>query len=137
MISSHRTPPIAIMFPYRGYSASTSLGKQEGVDKESNKKWHAIKKVMSLTQILLSTFYCNSIFIPSWFVMRPCYTEKQKEHIKERSYQCIWNDCIIFAQKYYNSTTLSMWVFYTTCVPKNSLCLCLKMWFFIYFDVMW
>ena len=26
----------------------------------------------------------------------------------------------MFAQKYYNSTSLSMWVVYTTCVSKNS-----------------
>ena len=30
--------------------------------------------------------------------------------------------CIIFAQKYYNSTTLSVWVVYTyTCVSKNTI----------------
>ena len=26
----------------------------------------------------------------------------------------------MFAQKYYNSTNLSMWVVYATCVSKNS-----------------
>ena len=38
-MSSHRIPPNSnIMYLYRGYSASTSLGKGEGVDEESNKK---------------------------------------------------------------------------------------------------
>ena len=31
------------------------------------------KKVMSLRQILLYTFFCKSIFIPSWFLIKPYY----------------------------------------------------------------
>ena len=31
---------------------------------------------------------------------------QQKEHIQESAYQYIWNNYEIFAQKYYNSTTL-------------------------------
>ena len=38
MISSHRIPPIAIMYLYRGHSVRASLGEREGVDEESNKK---------------------------------------------------------------------------------------------------
>ena len=37
MILSQRIPLIA-MYLYRGHSASTSLGRREGVDEESNKK---------------------------------------------------------------------------------------------------
>ena len=57
---------------------------------------------MSLTQILLCTFCCNSIFILPWFVIKLWwfYSEQQKENI-----QRIWNNYIIFAQKYYNSTS--------------------------------
>ena len=46
MISSHRIPSIAILWififinQYYDHSASTSLGKGEGVDEEINKKWH-------------------------------------------------------------------------------------------------
>ena len=41
MISSHR------MNLYRDHSASMSLGKGEGEDKESNKKWHIKEDVQS------------------------------------------------------------------------------------------
>ena len=70
-----------IMYLYRGHSAGKSIGKGEGDYKESNRKWHRkegvqSKKIISLTQILLCTFFCNSVFIPSWFVMKPwCYSE--------------------------------------------------------------
>ena len=76
------------------HSASASLEMGEGVNKKSNKKAlkgeRAVKKVISLTQILLCTFFSNSIF-PSWFPMtfRQYYSERQKEHIQERAYQCI------------------------------------------------
>ena len=36
------------------------------------------------------------------------YSEQQKELIEERAYQCIWNNYVKFAQKYYNFTTLTM-----------------------------
>ena len=49
------------------------------------------------------------------------YSEQQKEHIQEKAYQFIWNNYVIFAQKYYNSTTLPTWVVYATCVSKNSI----------------
>ena len=78
---------------------------------------------MSLSQILLCTFFSNSIFIPSWFLIKPWqyYSEQQKKHIQERAYQCLWNKYITFAQKYHNSTKLSMWIVYATCVSKNSI----------------
>ena len=53
-------------------------------------------------------------------------SEQHKEDIQERAYQCIWNGYMIFTQKLYNSTTLSMWVVYlcwlfiNTKVSKNS-----------------
>ena len=67
-----------------------------GVDKESNNKCHRKEGVQSKkwfsSQILLYTPFCNSFFIPSWFLMKPWwyYSEKQKEHIQEGAYQCIW-----------------------------------------------
>ena len=72
MISSHRIPPIPI-YVSSSHSASPSFGKGEGVDEESNKKaWkgeRAVKKVISLTQIPLFTFFCSSIF-PSGFLIK-------------------------------------------------------------------
>ena len=32
--------------------------------------------------------------------------QEQKAYIEEKSYRRIWNNYIIFAQKYYNPTTL-------------------------------
>ena len=48
---------------------------------------------MSLSQILLSTFLCNWIFIPSW----------NREDIQERTSHWISNNNIIHAQIYYDS----------------------------------
>ena len=60
VVLSHRIPPIAI-YVSSGHSASASFGKGERVGKESNKKaWkgeRAVKKVISLTQIPLCTFF--------------------------------------------------------------------------------
>ena len=80
--------------------------------------------MMSLTEILLCTFFSNSIFL-SWFLIKPwwSYSEQQKEHIQEgAAYQCIWNNYIIFAQKYYNSATLSMWVKFSKISIKMKNC---------------
>ena len=81
----------------------------------------SVKKVVSRTQIFLCNFFSNWIFIPSWFLIKLWwyYSEQQKKHIQERASQCIWNKDLIFAQKYFNSTTLSMRVVYTyMCVWK-------------------
>ena len=51
--------------------------------------------------------------------------------MQERVYPGIWNNYIIFAQKYYNFTTFSIPLLYTTCVSKNSIFL--DMWFFYLF----
>ena len=60
------------MYLYRAHSVSTSLGKgEEKATKSDIDGGRAIKKVMSLTQILLWTFFCNSIFIPSWLLIKP------------------------------------------------------------------
>ena len=59
--------------------------------------------------------------------------QQQKEHIQEIAYQCIWNNYIIFAQKCYNSTTLSMWIVYKHVCVKIQLCL--KIWFSTFFDI--
>ena len=50
------------------------IDKREGVDEKRYKKWHKKEgvqpqKVISLTQILLYTFICNSIF-PSWVLIK-------------------------------------------------------------------
>ena len=51
-----------------------------------------------------------------------------------KSLPIIWNIYIKFAQKYYSSITLSMWVVYEPWVSKNLMCL--KMWYFTFFDIM-
>ena len=90
--------------------------------KSDTERRRAVKKLMPLSQICLCIFFSNSIFISSWFLMKSCKycSQQQKKHIQERAYQCIWSNYIMFAQKYYNSTNLSMWVVYATCVSKNS-----------------
>ena len=69
MISSYRIP--SILYHVLSHSARTSLGKGNGVDKESNKNWNrkeaVSQKMMPLTQILLWSFFCNSVFNIFWF----------------------------------------------------------------------
>ena len=100
-IITHYTTHRNIMYLCKGHSTSTSIGKGEGVDKESSKHWHRNKDMMFLSQIiLLCTFLCNWICIPSW----------NREHTQERASQYIWSNYLIFVQKYCNFTALSMWV---------------------------
>ena len=68
MMSPHRIPPKAILCVFKGAIQQRHLGGEENtVDDESNKRLNRkkgvqLKKVMSLTKILLCTFaqkYCN------------------------------------------------------------------------------
>ena len=63
------------------------------------------------------------------------FQRAKKEHIQERAYQCIWNNHIMFWQKYYNFTTLSMWVVYKYVVSKNSIVLKDVVLYFHWHDV--
>ena len=77
------------MYLYRDDSSSTSLGEGVGVEEESNKKYIERRAYSQnsnvLTQMLLRTFFCNSISIPSWFLMKlwPYYSKQQKDYIQE------------------------------------------------------
>ena len=79
---------------YRGHSTSTSLGKGEGEDKESNRRLHRKEGVQSKKDVphtISSTyfFFCNSIF-PSWFLMKLShYIEQEEELMQERACQYI------------------------------------------------
>ena len=109
---------------YRDHSASTSLGKGEGVDEKSNKKWHRKegaqpKKWCPAYNFFYVLFFVTQSLFLLGFSSSPD-SKQQKEHIQESTYQYIWNNNKIFSQKYDNSTTLSMWVVYIKCVFKNS-----------------
>ena len=117
-LTSHRIPSIATLCIFiEAIHQLRHLGR--GVVKKATKteveRRACSQKVTLLSKILLCTFFFNLSFIPSWFLikLRQDYSEQQKEHIQEKAYQCIWNTYIIFPQKYYNSTTLPMWVVYT------------------------
>ena len=73
MISPHRVLPIAILSIFiRAIQQVRHLLERfhlEGVEQRKEQKiiqkgGLAVKKVISLTQVLLYTFFCNSIFIP-------------------------------------------------------------------------
>ena len=112
------------MYLYSGHSANASLEKGEGVNKESNKEWHRKEGVQSKKWCFSHKFfYVLFLVTQSLFLLGFSWSpdniiaSKKRAH---RGYHCIWNNYIMFARKYYNSTNLSMWVFYTTCVSKNS-----------------
>ena len=86
-----------IMYLCWDHSSSISFGKenrQRKQQKMTKKGDMQSKKWCLFTQILLCTFFCNSIFIPSWFLIKlwQYYSKQQKEHIQEKVYQCIWNN---------------------------------------------
>ena len=107
------------MYLYKDHSARTSFGKEEGVDEKSNKKWHRKDGVQSEKRCP----YPSKHFFSETQSLCLLGFSWSPDNIKvsNRAYQYIWNNHIIFAQKYYNFTTLSMWVVYATCVPKNSI----------------
>ena len=112
------------MYLYSGHSAIASPGKREGVNKESNKEWHRKGDAQSKKWCPSHKFfYVLFLVTQSLFLLGFSWSpdniivSKKRGH---RGYQCIWNNYIMFAQKYYNSTNLSMWVVCTTCVSKTS-----------------
>ena len=68
MISSHFQSNI--MNLYRDHSASTSLGKREGVDEESNKNWHRKEGVQSKKWYPSHKFFYALFSVTqSWFLL--------------------------------------------------------------------
>ena len=142
-IITHNTNHRIIVYLCRAIQQVRHLGRGTE-NEESNRKLYRTKegvqskKVISLAQILLYTFFCDSIF-PSWFLMKLWwyYSEEEVEHIQERAYQYIWNNYIINTEKYHNFTYLSMWVVYTYIHVPLKIKLYLKMWFSTSFDITW
>ena len=104
------------------------MSLRKGSRKRKQEKWHRkeslqSKKVVSLTKTFLCTFFCSSIFIPYWFLIKlwKYYSNKKNTPKKKPTSISEITSYIIFAQKYYNSTTLSMWVVYTHMLSKNSI----------------
>ena len=115
----HRKPPIAILCIFIGaIQQVTHLGR--GVDEESNK--NAIerrvcsqKSDVPHTNSSMHFFLYRNLY--SFLVSHKAPIISQRA--TKKAYQCIWNNYLIFTQKYYNSTTLSMWVAIHMCVSKN------------------
>ena len=106
----------SIMYFYWGHSVSPSLGKGSRWRRQQKMTWKGrrlVKKVMPLTQILLCTFFCNSIFFTSWFLIKLWqYFNKKKNTSKKKPTSVPEVAYVTFAQKYYNSTTLFVWFVY-------------------------
>ena len=103
---------------YRDHSASTSLGNGEGEDEESNKKWHRKEGVRWKKWCFSHKFLYVLSSVTQFLFLLGFWSSP---HIQECAYQYIWNNYKTFAQKYYNSTTLSIWVVYAKYVSKNSI----------------
>ena len=111
------------------------MSKRDGVHEKSDKKWHknswcAAKKVMSFTQILLRTFFWNSI-LPSSFLMmlRQYYSKQQEKHIHE---PISVFDITIYLHKNTLIQLLCQYG-YIHCYTYT----CLRIWFSTSFDIMW
>ena len=107
------------MFLYRDHWTSMSLGKGEGIDDKSDKNyigrrtWDQ-KKWCPSNNLMYFFLGLNLIFLVWSSVQRLT----RKAH--PRVYQCIWDNYVILAQKYHNSTTLSIWVVYAY-ISKNAI----------------
>ena len=112
---------------YRDNSASTSLGKGEGVDKEKHKKWHRKEGVRwkmwcpSYKFLYVLFPVTQSLFLLGFSSSPGNITASIKTSTSKKVPISIPEITQIFAQKYYNSTTLSIWVVYTKCVSTNSI----------------
>ena len=113
MISSHRVTPILIL--------CIGLFRKYVAWEKGERRWRSSKKIsrvnfsmifFSLTQ--LNLYFCLASH-EALIISQPATKRAHPKGV----YQCIWNIYIILEQKYYNSTTLSMWVVYHTCVSKN------------------
>ena len=62
--------------------------------------------------------------------------QRASRKIYLRAYQCIWDNYIIFAQKYYNFTTLSIWVVYTSLVSKSAIVPKYMIFYLLWYNVM-
>ena len=106
----------SIMYFYWGHSVNPSLGKGSRWRRQQKMTWkgrRAVKKVMPFTQILLCTFFCDSIFFTSWFLIKLWqYFNKKKNTSKKKPTSVPEVTYVTLAQKYYNSTTLLVWFVY-------------------------
>ena len=113
------------------------LHLERRVDKESNKKWHRRDGMQSKKGCLLHIFPLFFFVTQSLFLLGSSESSdnitKSNKKSTSKAYQCIWNNFIIFAQKYYSFITLSSGLFIDTCVPKNSI----KIWISTSFDIAW
>ena len=123
-----------IMNLYRDHPASTSLGKEEGVDEEMHKKWRRKEDVRWKKWCLSHKFLyvshkflyvlfpvTQSLFLLGFSSSPGNITASIKTSTSKKVPISIPEITQIFAQKYYNSTTLSIWVVYTKCVSTNSI----------------
>ena len=85
--------------------------RKEGVE---SKKWFLSHKFFyvpfSVTQ---------SLFLLAFSWVPDNFRASNKKSTSKKKPTSVFE--IIFAQRYYNSATFSIWVVYTTCVSKNSI----------------
>ena len=83
------------------------------VDEESDKKLHRKEDVWSKKSCPSHTSMCFFLWLNlSFLVWSSDITASWTTKAHPRAYQCIGDNYVILAQKYCNSTFLSMWVVY-------------------------
>ena len=92
------------------------LGHSRVVDKEGNKMWHR-KEGMQSKNSSRCTFFCNSTFIPSWFLIKKKSTSKKKLTSASEITMSIGHKNIIIPLLW------QFGLFINTCVSKNSIVL--------------
>ena len=102
------------MYLYWDHSIGTSLGKGSKRIRQQKMTEKGVREVKKsdMPHTNSSVYFLLKLNLYSFFVSHKAVIilQQQKEHIQEKAYQCLWNNYIIFAQKCYNSTTLSMWL---------------------------
>ena len=137
MISSHRIPPIVILFigAFNKYITWERGGSRRTKQQKMTRKVRrAVKIVMPMTQILPCTFFCNSVFTRSLFTWW-CYSKQQKEHIQENRpvyLKWLYNICTKISQLH--CFVIAGCLYIHIC---QKIQFCLKMWFSTSFHTKW
>ena len=129
-------PPTAKCF----FRRKIGVDEREGVHEKSDKKWHEKESVRPIkwcpTHANSSMYFflqLNLFFLDSYEALIILQRAARKTYPRDNHW--IWDNYIIFAQNYYNFTTLSTWVVYKYVCLKMRFCLKTK--FSISFDITW
>ena len=93
------------------------VDKRERVDKKSDKTWYNKESEQPKKWFSSRKFFYEFFSVTQYFLLRFSWSSNiitaRNKKTHPRADQNIWDNYIIFAQKYFSSTSLQIWVVYT------------------------